>query len=118
MIRKCLNTKSRTDDDDDGDDDDDDDNNNVLIDVAISGDINLIKNEAEKTLKYKDLTTQIQRMRNVKTKVITVIIEATATISKSRRQYLSNLLENNEIKEPQKRATEPHCALHTNCWKC
>ena len=46
----------------------------VLIDVTISGDRNVIKKEAEKILKYKDLTIEIQRMRNVKTKVIPVII--------------------------------------------
>jgi len=40
----------------------------MLIDVAISGDRNVIKKEAEKILKYKDLTIEIQRMWNVKTK--------------------------------------------------
>ena len=45
----------------------------VLIDVAISGDRNVIKKEAEKILKCKDLTIKIQRMWNVKTKVIPVI---------------------------------------------
>jgi len=49
----------------------------ILIDVAISGDRNLIKKEVEKILKYKDLTIEIQRMWNVKTKVIPVIIGAT-----------------------------------------
>jgi hypothetical protein len=39
----------------------------ILIDVAIPGDRNVIKNEAEKILKYKDLTIEIQRMWNVKT---------------------------------------------------
>jgi hypothetical protein len=39
----------------------------MLIDVAISGDRNVIKKEAEKILKYKDLITEIQRMWNVKT---------------------------------------------------
>jgi len=34
----------------------------MLIDVAISGDRNMIKKEAEKILKYKDLTIEIQRM--------------------------------------------------------
>jgi hypothetical protein len=34
----------------------------VLIDVAISGDRNVIKREVEKILKYKDLTIEIQRM--------------------------------------------------------
>jgi hypothetical protein len=34
----------------------------IIIDVAISGDRNVIKKEAEKILKYKDLTIEIQRM--------------------------------------------------------
>ena len=55
----------------------------ILKDVAISGDRNVIKKEAEKILKYKDLTKEIQRMWNIKTKVIPVIIGATGTISKS-----------------------------------
>ena len=53
----------------------------MLIDVAILGDRNVVKKEAEKILKYKDLTIEIQRMWNVKTKVIPVIIGATGTIS-------------------------------------
>jgi len=42
--------------------------------------------EAEKILKYKDLTIEIQRMWNVKTKVIPVIIGSTGAISKSFRK--------------------------------
>jgi hypothetical protein len=57
----------------------------IIIDVAISGDRNVIRKEAEKILKYKDLTIEIQSMWNVKTKVIPVIIGATGTISKSFR---------------------------------
>jgi len=38
----------------------------MLIDLAISGDRNMIKKEAEKILKYKGLTIEIQRMWNVK----------------------------------------------------
>ena len=34
----------------------------TLIDVAISGDRNVIKKEAKKNLKYKNLTIGIQRM--------------------------------------------------------
>ena len=63
----------------------------MLIDVAISGDRNVIKKEAEKILKYKDLTIEMQRIWNVKTKVITVIIGATRTISKSFRKYASSM---------------------------
>ena len=77
----------------------------MLIDVAISGDRNVIKKEAEKILKYKDLTIEIQRMRNIKTKVIPVIIGANGTISKSFRKYVSNIPEKHEVKELQKTAT-------------
>jgi hypothetical protein len=34
----------------------------MLIDLAIPGDRNVIQKEAEKILKYKDLTIEIQRM--------------------------------------------------------
>jgi len=48
----------------------------MLIDVAISGDRNVFKKEVEKILKYKDLTTETQRMWNVKARVIPVIMGA------------------------------------------
>jgi len=76
----------------------------MLIDVAISGDRNVIKKEAENTLKYKDLTIEIQRMWNVKTKVIPIIIGVTGTISKSFRKYMSNIPGKHEVKELQKTA--------------
>ena len=76
----------------------------MLIDVAISGDRIVIKKEAEKILKYKDLTIETQRMWKVKTRVIPVIIGATATISKSFRKYISNIPGNHELKELQKTA--------------
>ena len=76
----------------------------MLIDVAISGDRNVVEKEAEKILKYKDFTIEIQRMWNVKTKVKPVIIEATETISKSFRKYVSNIPGKYEVKELQKTA--------------
>ena len=76
----------------------------MLIDVAISGDRNVIIKETEKILKYKDLTIEIQRMWNVKTKVIAVIIGATGNISKSFRKYVSNISGKHEVKELQKTA--------------
>jgi hypothetical protein len=54
----------------------------MLIDAGILGDRNVTQKEAEKILKYKDLTIEIQRMWNVKTSVTQVIIGATGTISK------------------------------------
>ena len=71
----------------------------MLTDVEISGDGNVIKKQAKKILKYTDLTIEIQRMWNVKTKVIPVIIGATGTISKSFRKYVSNIPGNHEVKE-------------------
>ena len=64
----------------------------------------MIKKEAQKILNYKDLTIEIQRMWNVKTKVIPVIIGATGTISKSFRKYVSNTPGKHEVKELQKTA--------------
>ena len=76
----------------------------MSVDVAIPGDRNVVKREAEKILKYKDLITEIHRMWNVKAEVIPVIIAATETISKSLTQYLSNIPGKYEIKELQKTA--------------
>ena len=64
----------------------------------------MIKMEAEKILKYKDLAIEIQHIWNVKTKVMPVIIGATGTISKSFRKYVSNIPGKHEVKELQKTA--------------
>jgi hypothetical protein len=76
----------------------------MLIDVAILGDRNVIKKEAEKILKYRDIRVEIQCMWNVKTNAIPVITGATGTISKSFRKYLSNKPGKHKIKELQKTA--------------
>jgi len=82
----------------------------MLIDVVISEDRNVTKKEAEKILKYKDLTIEIQRMWNVKTKVILVKIGATGTISKSFRKYVSNITGKHEVRNSRK---QQYWALHT-----
>jgi hypothetical protein len=82
----------------------------MLIDVAITKDRNVIKSEAEKILKYKDLTIEIQRMWNVKTKVIPVTIGVTGTFPKSFRKYMSNIPENMKLRNYRK---QPYWALHT-----
>ena len=76
----------------------------MLIDVAISGDRNVVKKEAEKILKYKDLTIEIQRMWNIKTRAIPVIIGATGAISKSFRKHVSNIPGHRDVKELEKTA--------------
>jgi hypothetical protein len=72
--------------------------------ISVAGDRNVIKKEAEKILKYKDLIIETQRMWNVKTKVTPVIIGATGTISKSFRKYLSSIPGKHDIKELRKTA--------------
>jgi hypothetical protein len=57
----------------------------------------VIQKEAEKILRYKDLTIEIQRMWNVKTRVIPVIIGVTGTISKSFRKYVSTIPGNHDL---------------------
>ena len=75
--------------------------NNIIIIIIISGDRNVIKKEAENIINYKDLTIETQRMWNVKTKVIPVIIGATGTVSKIFRKYVSNIPGKHEVKELQ-----------------
>jgi hypothetical protein len=65
----------------------------------------VIKKEAEKILKYKDLIIETQHTWNVKTKVMPVITGATGTTSKSFRKYLSSVPGKHNIKELQKTAT-------------
>jgi hypothetical protein len=63
----------------------------------------VIKKEAEKILKYKDVTIEIQCMWKMKAKVIPVTTAATETISKSR---LSNVTGKYEIKEPKQKTAK------------
>jgi hypothetical protein len=55
-------------------------------------------------LKYKDLTIETQRVWNVKTRLIPVIIGATGTISKSFRKCVSTIPGNCVFREQQKTA--------------
>jgi hypothetical protein len=87
----------------------------MLVYVAIFGDRNVIKKEAEDVLKYKDLIGETQRIWNVKEKIVPIIIGASGTISKSLRPYLSNIPGKHKIIVLQK---QPYCALHTHCGKC
>jgi hypothetical protein len=51
----------------------------MLIYIAISGDRNVVVEEAERILKHRDLIIEIKRMLNAKTKVIPLIRGATRT---------------------------------------
>jgi hypothetical protein len=58
----------------------------TLIDVAIPADRNVVQNEAETRLKYKNLCIEIQRMWNLKCTIIPVIIGATGIVTRSLRK--------------------------------
>jgi hypothetical protein len=58
----------------------------TLIDVAIPADRNVVQKEAEKKLKYKSLSIEIQRMWNLKCVILPVIIGATGIVSRSLRK--------------------------------
>jgi hypothetical protein len=57
------------------------DRHSLLTDVAIPSDRNVIQKEAEKKLKYKNLSIEIQRMWNMKCFVILIITGATGIVS-------------------------------------
>ena len=65
-----------------------------------------MKKTVEHILKYEDLTAEIRRMWDLKTKAIPVIISADGTISKSLTKYLRNITGKHEIKKQQKTAIQ------------
>jgi len=67
----------------------------------------VIKKEAEK------ITTDIQRLWNVKPKVIPIIIGATGAISKSFRNYVSKIPGKHENMKSRNYRKQPYWALHT-----
>jgi hypothetical protein len=67
-------------------------------------DKNVIQKEAEKKLKYKNLSIEILRMRNMKCFVIPVIIEATGIVSKSLQNYLETITGQHSMDSLQKTA--------------
>jgi hypothetical protein len=64
------------------------DNICLLINVAIPMDRNVVNKEAEKKLKYKNLSTEIQQMWNMKCLVIPVVIGATGIVTEGLKTYL------------------------------
>lgn len=63
----------------------------LLIDVAIPADSNITDKEAEKRLKYKDLQIETQRLWNLKTKIVPVVIGATGLISNATTEAIKEL---------------------------
>lgn len=76
----------------------------ILIDVSVPSDRNVVQKEAEKKLKYKNLSIEIQRMWNMKCFVIPVIIGATGTVTRGLRKYLELIPGKHSIDSLQKTA--------------
>jgi hypothetical protein len=75
-----------------------------LIDVAVPSDKNVIQKEAEKKLKYKSLSIEIQRMWNMKCFVLPVTIVATGILSRRLQKYLETIPGQHSIDSLQKTA--------------
>jgi hypothetical protein len=72
--------------------------------VAILADRNVMQKEAENKLKYKSLGIEIQRMWNLKCKIIPVIIGATGIVTRSLRKNLEAVPGKHSIDSLQKAA--------------
>jgi hypothetical protein len=62
----------------------------LLTDVAIPSNMNVIQKEYEKKLKYKNLSIEIQRMRNMKCFVTPVITGATGIVTRGIKKISGN----------------------------
>ena len=77
----------------------------TLVDISIPVCGNIIRKEAEKIVKYKDLEIEIQKCWNLKKiSTIPVIVGALGTVSKGIENHLNNLSPNAEFKVIQKTA--------------
>jgi hypothetical protein len=76
----------------------------LLIDVAIPSDRNVIQKVAEKKLKYKHLSIEIQQMWNMKCIVIPLITGVMGTVSKSKKKNLETIPGQQSIDSLQKTA--------------
>ena len=67
----------------------------VFVDVSIPVYNNVIKKEAEKITKYRDLEIEVQKCWNLqKVRTIPVVIGALGTVSKGLTEYMKELVPN------------------------
>jgi CRISPR/Cas system type I-B associated protein Csh2 (Cas7 group RAMP superfamily) len=76
----------------------------LLTDIAITLDKNVIQKEAEKKLKYKNPSIEIQRMWNMKCFAIPLITGVTGIASKTLQKYLETIPGQHSIDSLQKTA--------------
>ena len=73
-----------------------------LIDMSVPSDRNIALKEIEKKGKYKDLELEIQRMWQMKTEVIPVVVGALGTIKKGMVENIKRVSERANVTETQK----------------
>jgi hypothetical protein len=78
----------------------------------VPSDRNITHKEAEKNLKYKNLSIEIQRMWNMKCFMKPVVIEATGTVTRELRKYLEEMSGKDSIDSLQKNC-HPGNIAHT-----
>ena len=73
-----------------------------LIDMTVPSDKNITLKEIEKKSKYKDLEVEIQRMWQMKTKVIPVVVGALGTVKKGMVENIEKVAKSASVIEIQK----------------
>ena len=73
-----------------------------MIDMTIAWDTNIAPREIEKKSKYKDLKLEIQRMWQMKTEVIPVVVGALGTVKKGMVECIKKASEKATVTEAQK----------------
>ena len=73
-----------------------------IIDMTVPSDRNIAIKELEKKSKYKDLEIEIERMWNMKSEVIPVVIGALGTIKKGMNDNIRKISERNNTQQIQK----------------
>ena len=74
------------------------------VDVSIPADVNMIEKDKEKILKYQDLRIELQKLWNIKLKVIPIILGSLGTYTTDVLSYLMEIPGSHRLDEVLKSA--------------
>ena len=69
-----------------------------IIDVAVPGDVRIAEKEMEKIEKYDELKREVERLWNVKAKVIPIVLGALGTVTRSLSNHIKEIGVKTQIK--------------------